>query len=475
MRPSLTSAAAAAVAAAALLFVAPAPAAAQGGTPALARQYRAAADRIIAAAMADTTAYSRLATMTDTYGSRLSGSPGLERAINWVLARMEDDQLANVHGEPVMVPHWVRGEESATLVSPRAWKLHMIGLGGSVGTPPEGITAPVLVVSSFDDLTAHAADARGKIVLFDAPFPTDVPPMEGYDQNVQYRGGAASAAAKVGAVAALIRSVTPHSQQTPHTGALRYQPDVPRIPSAALTVEDAELLHRMQNRGQPVEVTLKMQAHTLPDAPSRNVVAELRGSERPDEVVVLGGHIDSWDVGEGAMDDGGGAFAAWEAVRLIKALGLKPRRTLRVVMWVNEENGGRGGRAYHDQHLAELPRTVAAMESDNGVFRPNGFRFQGTPEGLAVAKQIGTLLDGIGAGSVVAGDGEADVGPTIRTGVPGFALNVDDSTYFWYHHTDADMMTMINPDDFRRCIATMAVMAYVLADMPAALPRAAGQ
>ena len=475
MRPSLTSVAAATVAAAALLFVAPAPAAAQGGTPALARQYRAAADRIIAAAMADTTAYSRLATMTDTYGSRLSGSPGLERAINWVLAQMEDDQLANVHGEPVMVPHWVRGEESATLVSPRAWKLHMIGLGGSVGTPPEGITAPVLVVSSFDDLTAHAADARGKIVLFDAPFPTDVPPMEGYDQNVQYRGGAASAAAKVGAVAALIRSVTPHSQQTPHTGALRYQPGVPKIPSAALTVEDAELLHRMQNRGQPVEVTLKMQAHTLPDAPSRNVVAELRGSERPDEVVVLGGHIDSWDVGEGAMDDGGGAFAAWEAVRLIKALGLKPRRTLRVVMWVNEENGGRGGRAYHDQHLAELPRTVAAMESDNGVFRPNGFRFQGTPEGLAVAKQIGTLLDGIGAGSVVAGDGEADVGPTIRTGVPGFALNVDDSTYFWYHHTDADMMTMINPDDFRRCIATMAVMAYVLADMPAALPRAAGQ
>ena len=276
-------------------------------------------------------------------------------------------------------------------------------------------------------------------------------------------------------MAALIRSVTPHSQQTPHTGALRYQPDVPRIPSAALTVEDAELLHRMQNRGQPVDVTLKMQAHTLPDAPSRNVVAELRGSERPDEVVVLGGHIDSWDVGEGAMDDGGGAFAAWEAVRLIKALGLRPRRTLRVVMWVNEENGGRGGRAYHDQHLAELPRTVAAMESDNGVFRPNGFRFQGTPEGLAVARQIGALLDGIGAGSVIAGDGEADVGPTIRTGVPGFALNVDDSTYFWYHHTDADMMTMINPDDFRRCIATMAVMAYVLADMPAALPRAAGQ
>jgi carboxypeptidase Q len=158
-------------------------------------------------------------------------------------------------------------------------------------------------------------------------------------------------------------------------------------------------------------------------------------------------------------------------VRLIKALELKPKRTLRVVMWVNEENGGRGGRAYHDQHLAELPKTVAAMESDNGVFKPTGFRFQGSPEGLAVAKQIGVLLDRIGAGGVDAGDGEADVGPVIREGVPGFALNVDDSQYFWYHHTDADMMTMIDRDDFRRCIATMAVMAFVLADMPSPLPR----
>jgi carboxypeptidase Q len=471
MRPFPTAAAAATLAAATILFAAPAPAVAQRGGSRIERQYTAAAERIIAAAMADTTAYSRLATMTDTYGSRLSGSPGLEQAINWVLARMDEDSLANVHGEPVMVPHWVRGKESATLDSPRHWKLHMLGLGGSVGTPPEGITAPVLVVNSFDDLTAHAAEAKGKIVLFDSPFPTDVPPMEGYRTNVAYRGGAASAAAKVGAVAALIRSVTPHSQQTPHTGSLRYQPGVPKIPSAALTVEDAELLHRMQNRGQPIEITLKMQAHTLPDAPSRNVVAELRGSERPDEVVVLGGHIDSWDVGEGAMDDAGGAFAAWEAVRLIETLGLKPRRTLRVVMWVNEENGGRGGRAYRDRHLAELPKTVAAMESDNGVFKPNGFRFQGSAAGLAVAKQIGALLDRIGAGSVEPGDGEADVGPIIREGVPGFALNVDDSTYFWYHHTDADMMTVINRDDFRRCIATMAVMAYVLADMPETIPR----
>lgn len=459
------------LAVACLALSSPAPAAAQSSRSAIAERYRAAADRIIAAAMADTTAYNRLATMTDSYGSRLSGSPGLEQAINWVLARMQDDSLSDVHGEPVMVPHWVRGEESATLISPREWKLHMLGLGGSVGTPPGGITAPVLVVSSFDDLTAHAAEAKGKIVLFDSPFPTDVPPMAAYDVNVAYRTRGASEAARVGAVASLIRSVSPHSQQTPHTGSLRYDPGAPTIPGAALSVEDAELLHRMQDRGQTPVITLKMEARTLPDVPSRNVVAELRGSEQPDQVVVLGGHIDSWDVGEGAMDDAGGAFAAWEAVRIIKALGLRPRRTLRVVMWVNEENGGRGGRAYRDQHLAELPSTVAAMESDNGVFKPNGFRFQGTEAGLEVAQQIGTLLEGIGAGTVAAGDGEADVGPIIRDGVPGFALNVDDATYFWYHHTDADMMTVINRDDFRRCIATMAVMAYVLADLPETLPR----
>ena len=437
----------------------------------LADQYRGPANRLIDAAMADTTAYSRLADMTDSFGNRLSGSPNLEHAIDWILARMKADGLGNVHGEPVMVPHWVRGQESAELVQPRAYQLHMLGLGGSVATPPQGITAPVLVVKSFDDLAAHARQAKGKIVIFDSPFPIDVPPMEGYRINVAYRGGAASAAAAVGAVAALIRSVTPHSQQTPHTGSLRYAPGVPKIPSAALSVEDVEMIHRMQDRGNPIVLTLRMQAHTEPDAPSRNIVAELRGSEKPDEVVVLGGHIDSWDVGEGAMDDGGGSFAAWEAVRLMQALGLKPRRTVRVVMWVNEENGGRGGRAYHDAHLAELPKHVAAMESDNGVFRPDGFRFQGSDSALVIAKQIGALLARIGASNVVAGDPEADVEATIRTGVPGFALNVDDSRYFWFHHTAADMMTVIDPDDFRRCIATMAVMAYVLADMPDPLPR----
>jgi carboxypeptidase Q len=438
---------------------------------AISDRQRADANRLIDAALRDTMAYSRLAAVTDRYGNRISGSKALEDAIDWILERMRSDGLANVRGEPAMVPHWVRGAESVTLTSPRVAPLHMLGLGMSVGTPSEGITAPVLVVSSFEDLQRHAADAKGKIVLFDSPFPTNVPPMDGYDIAVAYRGGAPVAAAKVGAVAALIRSVASFSIQSPHTGSTRYDSTVTKIPAAALSVEDAEMLHRMQDRGEKIVVTIKMEAHTLPDAPSRNVVAELRGSEKPEEVVVLGGHIDSWDVGQGAMDDGGCSVAAWEAVRLMKELGLKPKRTVRVVMWTNEENGGRGGRAYRDAHANELVKHSVAMECDNGVFRPNGVRFQGSEAGLAFVKPVGALLERIGATRVAKGDGEADVGPILQRGVPGLALDVDDTKYFWYHHTAADMMTVIDRGDLSKCVATMAVIAYILADLDQMVPR----
>ncbi|HTE46156.1 MAG TPA: M20/M25/M40 family metallo-hydrolase [Gemmatimonadaceae bacterium] len=439
-------------------------------TPISAAQ-RADANRLIDAALADTTAYSRLAALTDRFGHRLSGSDALESAITWILGEMKRDGFVGARGEPVMVPHWVRGEESAALVSPRAVPLHMLGLGMSVGTPAAGITAPVIVVNSFDELTRRASEAKGRIVLFDYPFPLDVEPMVGYRRAVVYRGTAPVAAAKVGAVAALIRSVASSSIQSPHTGSTRYDTTVTRIPVAALSVEDAEMLHRMQTRGEKVVVTLRMNAQTLPDAPSRNVVAELRGSTKPDEVVVLGGHIDSWDVGQGAMDDGGCSVAAWEAVRLMKVLGLKPKRTVRVVLWTNEENGGRGGQAYRDAHAAELTKHSAAMECDNGVFRPFGFRFQGSDAGLAFTKQIGALLERVGASRVVKGDGEADVGPILQRGVPGLALDVDGTKYFWYHHSSGDMMTVIGRDDFAKCIATMAVMAYVLADLDISVPR----
>ncbi|MES3035520.1 MAG: M20/M25/M40 family metallo-hydrolase [Gemmatimonadota bacterium] len=430
---------------------------------------RPASQRITAAALADSAPHRRLAALVDGFGHRFSGSASLERAIDWILAEMQRDGFANVRGEPVMVPHWVRGAESATLTSPRETPLHLLGLGGSVGTGADGIEAEVLVVHSFDELERRKAEAVGRIVLFNVPFPKDSAPFAGYDVAVRFRGAGATAAAKAGAVASLIRSVATFSMQSPHTGGMRYDSVTKKIPAAALSVEDAEMLDRMQQRGERVRVKLVMNAQTLPDAPSRNVVAELRGRELPDEVVVIGGHIDSWDVGQGAMDDAGGSVAAWEAVKLLKRLGLTPRRTIRVVLWTNEENGLRGGTGYRDAHRAELSKHFAAIESDNGIFAPKGFRFQGTPAGARRAALLAQLTRIAGAPTIAPGEGEADVGPILAEGVPGFALDVDASKYFWYHHTDADMLNAVSDADLRRCIAAMAILAYALAEMPGSL------
>jgi len=426
--------------------------------------YRQTADRIIAAALADSSAWNRLAFMADSYGPRLSGSANLERAIDWMLAQMTGDGLDAVRGEPVMVPHWVRGAESATLVEPRETDLPMLGLGGSIGTPAGGITAEVLVVSSFDELKARAPEAAGKIVLFDVPFTS-------YGSTVQYRVNGAVEAAKVGALASLIRSVGPVSLNTPHTGVMIYDPTVTPIPAAALTLEHAAMLHRMQARGQQVVVRLEMAARTLPDAESRNVVSELRGRESPEEVVVMGGHLDSWDVGQGAVDDGGGVVVAWEALRVLKRLGLIPRRTIRVVGWTNEENGGRGGDGYRDRHSDAVARHVLAIESDGGVFAPAGWGFTGGDSARATVQAVAALLESVGANQVRAQGGGADIGPIMQQGVPGLSHDVDGTRYFWVHHTDADTVDKLDPREMAMNVAAMAVMAYVIADLPQPLPR----
>jgi carboxypeptidase Q len=379
---------------------------------------------------------------------------------------MAEDGLENIRGEPVMVPRWVRGEESAELLSPRWARLPMLGLGGSIATPAGGIIADVLVVGSFEELTARAAEARGRIVLFDVPF-------TGYGQTVRYRTDGAIAAGRVGAVASMIRSVGPYGMQTPHTGGMRYDSTVTRIPHFAITMEDAMMLHRMQDRGERISVRVQMAAQTLPDVESRNVIGEIRGRERPEEVVVIGGHIDSWDVGTGASDDGGGVVIAWEAVRLMHRLGLRPRRTIRVVGWTNEENGLRGGNAYRDQHRAALANHILAIESDGGVFRPTGFGFTGSDSARALVRQVAGLLERVGfsAASIGASGGGADIGPIMAEGVPGMGHQVDGTRYFWYHHTNADTVDKLDPREVAMNVAAMAVMAYVIADMPERLPR----
>ena len=428
----------------------------------LASSYRDDANRLIDAALANHDAFERLTELVDKFGHRVSGSVALEQAIDWIMEEMTADGLDRVAGDMVMVPHWVRGEESLEMILPRPLELPMLGLGGSIATPPGGIRAEVLVVSTFEELEERAGEAQGKIVLFDAPF-------TGYGQTVQYRSQGAIVAARAGAVASIIRSITPYSQQTPHTGNMAYAEDVRRIPQAAITVEHAELLHRLQDRGERIELLLRMNAQTLPDAPSRNVMAEITGSEFPNEVVVLGGHIDSWDVGQGAMDDAGGVVAAWEAVRLMKELGLRPRRTVRVVGWTSEENGGPGGPEYARMHADE--DHVLAMESDGGVFKPSGFGFTGSDTAFDIITEIGTLLERTESGRISRGGGGADISPLMRTGVPGMGLSVDGTRYFWYHHTDADTIDKLDPDEVALVVATMAVMAYVVADMPERLPR----
>ena len=433
------------------------PASLVGQANPVAARHQAAADQLIAAALADSAAWNKIAELTDRFGHRISGSASLERAIDWIIERMKAERLDNVRGEPVMVPRWVRGQESAQLVEPRSVNLPMLGLGGSIGTPPGGITAEVLVVTSFADLKAQADRARGKIVLFDVPFTN-------YGATVQYRGRGATEAARVGAVASMVRSVGPFGMRTPHTGGMGYDSTVTKIPAFAITAEDAAMIHRIHRRGERVVVKVEMAAQMLPDAPSRNVIGEIVGRERPDEIVVMGGHIDSWDVGTGAMDDAGGVVIAWEAIRLMQRLGLRPKRTIRVVGWTNEENGGRGGQAYRDAHRGEMAKHVLAIESDGGVFRPTGFGFTGSDQARALIRQIAPLLRAVGADSIGPQGGGADIGPIMQLGVPGMSHNVDGTRYFWYHHTEADNVDKLDPREVAMNVAAIAVMAYVVAE-----------
>jgi hypothetical protein len=432
----------------------------------LTEQYRDRASRLMDAALSDQAGMEKLAYLCDRIGHRLSGSAALERAVVWAAAQMKADGLVNVVTPRVKVPHWVRGNESAELIEPVAHPLTILGLGGSVATPKKGLTAQVVPVSSFEDLDKRGrAGIEGKIVLFNVPY-------EGYNRTVVYRTAGPSRAARLGAVAALVRSVTPVSIQSPHTGSLEYAGGFPKIPAAAVTIEDALLIQRLVDAGNPVVAHLEMEAHTLPDADSANVIGEIPGRERPDEIVVIGGHLDSWDVGAGAQDDGTGCITALEAAHIIHSLGLTPRRTLRVVFWTNEENGGAGGEAYRTWAGDTVKNHVAAIEMDGGAEKPTGFGLSGSGDLQAMlgrVREIGALLDRVDAASIEPGGGGADIAPIMVDGVPGLAVRTVGTHYFDWHHSRADTTDKVKLEDLRANIAAMAVMAYVLADMPAPL------
>lgn len=427
-------------------------------------KYVDVARKLTAMAEEDTRAWDRLAYVADTFGHRLSGSKPLEQTIDWAVETMRLDGLANARREKVMVPHWVRGEEWAKIHGAVERELPVLGLGMTVGTGRKPVRGAIVVVESLDEIDRLADALKDKIVVINQPMPDfDYEHHEtGYGTTVPIRSSGASRAAKYGAKAVLVRSVTATSLRSLHTGALNYEEGIKKIPAAAITPEDAEWFTRMSARGQKVEVELFLGAKQLPDAESGNAIAELIGRELPDEIVVIGGHIDSWDVGDGSSDDGSGCLMAMEAALMLHELGLVPRRTIRVVLFTNEENGLRGGKAYFEAHKDE--RHVAAIEADVGAGAPWGFGVGQTQADLDLLLPFAPLFEGLGANNFTSGGGGADISPLTKTGVLGLGLHPDVSTYFDLHHSQADTIDKIAPYHLERNAAAIALMAYILAE-----------
>jgi hypothetical protein len=370
-----------------------------------------------------------------------------------------------------MVPHWVRGEEEAELVGAIPQRLLVTALGGSVPTPAEGIQAEIVVAEGLAALEAmDPARVKDRIVLFNQAMVAESK-TQGYGNVVDQRSKGASAAARRGAVAVLVRSVGTLAARLVHTGAVTYEKDAPEIPAAAIASEDADLLAGLAAAGPAPAVRLRLGCRTLPDVPSHNVVADLRGRERPDEIVVIGAHLDSWDLGRGAHDDGAGVAMVMDSLRLLKAKGLVPRRTVRAVLFMNEENGLRGGKAYAAAHAAELPRHVAAIETDSGGFPPEGFTANVDEAGLATLRSIAGALSPIGATRIGPGGGGADLSEMKPARVPLLSLDVEGAHYFDWHHTPADTLDKVDPASLARGTAALASMAYLLAERTETLPR----
>ncbi len=434
------------------------------------------------AAMQSDWAYQHLADLTDRVGPRLSGSRGAEAAVEQVRETMKGVGLS-VSLQPVKVPHWVRGEERAELVEYKGrpngitQRVHLTALGNSIGTPADGLTAQVLVVRSTAELEARGAEAKGKIVLIDTPFDEALAASgeasSAYSQAGAARFRAPLRVADLGGVAALVRSVGGADFRLPHTGMTSGSKDGGvTVPAAALTAEDAALIGRLAVQG-PVTMKLTLTSQLLPEVDSHNVLADLKGREKPSQLVIVSGHLDSWDLGTGALDDGAGVMAAMGAVQLLKSLGLTPRRTIRAIAWMNEENGVRGGDAYVAQNTERVASHVAVIEADGGAGRPLGVLANCTSDSLRRLEPVMTALKPIGA--TVLKHVEKPIGTDISDlqtlGVPGFEPYLDGRSYFNYHHSAADTFDKVDPDLLRRQVAVLAVLAYTLAEMPEPLPR----
>ncbi|XP_054158520.1 carboxypeptidase Q-like [Oppia nitens] len=409
--------------------------------------------------------YKELEKFVDQFGSRFTGTANLESAIDYMVDRLKRERHDKVYTENVTVPVWIRGKEWAQMVSPRNKPLNILSLGYSVGTNGSVLTGDVIVVKTFDELNRRSQEVRGKFVVYNYDFVS-------YFESVQYREYGASRAAQYGAIGALIRSVTPFSINSPHTGGQTYANNVTKIPAVSITVEDAELFGRLAGRGINITVSLSMEAHMNGVGVSRNTISEITGSNKPDEVVLVSGHLDSWDVGQGAMDDGGGAFISWRALSVIKKLGLRPKRTVRSVLWTGEEMGLIGAKQYTQQHLSELSKISIAMESDIGTFTPTGITYSGqNPTAQCIVNQILQSLKPINASQLRIGSEGSDIELLMGKGVPGSSLDNRNDRYFYFHHSAGDTMTVENRRDLDLCTAVWAATAYGLASIDDQLPR----
>ncbi len=421
----------------------------------------------MAAALNSPQGYETLAYLTDHIGPRLSGSRGAARAVRWTTEKLQSIGIS-AHTEKVMVPHWVRGAERGELVSHGHQPLVLTALGGSVATPPDGITADIIEARSFDDLKPLGRSGiAGKIVFFNNAMDMDLVragrSFEAYGKAVEFRSKGADAAAEYGARAVLIRSVASDSLRTPHTGSLKYEGRVRRIPAAALTVEDALLVHRLLERKERVRMHLVLTPRTLPDVESANVVGEIRGSERPGEIVLIGAHLDSWDLGTGAIDDGAGVAMVIETMRLIKESGLRPKRTIRCALFMNEENGLRGGKQYAEDHKAE--KHVAAIETDAGAAAPRGFLTTLKGDALAEIEARMKILDRVGAAKFENAEHTgADTTPLVDAGATGFGLVPDPRHYFDYHHSPADTLDKVDPHELAQNTAALVALTWMVAN-----------
>ncbi len=418
------------------------------------------------AALSDDFAWTWLSTLCDVIGPRLSGSPALDRAAEWSVKTFEEAGFDKVWTEPVSVPHWVRGEEWARLTAPVDEPLIITGLGGSSGTPKEGLEAEVLVIHDFDELEELGDRIEGRIVLFN-------PEWKGYGSVSKYRVGGPPAAAKAGAAAALVRSATGFSLATPHTGVTGFDEGDLRIPAAAVTTETADRIERLIARGESVRVRLYMEAENHPFVEQSTVLAEVRGTELPDEVVVAGCHLDSWDVGTGAHDDGAGCAIVVGAARLLLDDRWRPRRTIRVVLYASEEYGAHAGRAYLEEHRDELDLHVAALESDSGCFAPDGFSVRGSTEAVERVAALAAPLAALGASQVREGWAGVDIGPIVEMGVPGIGHRTHNEHYFDTHHSPADTLDKVDPEHLAANVAAVAGLLWGVANDAEALPRAA--